>query len=184
MIAHARIQADGEEVVRGLRPMSRLTAGGGDRRLTERSDDRPTMAIGLGRTIFDLACFHGRKVFKLSPPELLHRGLKKSPTGLAPEGLKSFKRLEPSRRAGGGDDGYSLGGKAKSDCADRGTVVVHVTGKKKRRTGDGVEDYLGTSIQPEAEHKEPRMTANRPVRVRRSLVIQSSGWRIFLDGFR
>jgi len=57
-----------------------------------------------------------------------YRGAKKSPSGLTPEGLKSFERSEPSRRVCGGYDGYYIGGKAKAGADDHGAGVIHMFG--------------------------------------------------------
>lgn len=77
--------------------------------------------------------FHGGKSFRLFPPEPIHRGPIKSPSGVAPEGLKSLLRSEPSRRVGGGDDGDNNGGLAKGGRDGCCSVEVHVVLTKKVR---------------------------------------------------
>jgi len=59
------------------------------------------------------------------PPDGQTVGPKKSPSGAAPEGLKSCERLEPSRRGCDGYDGDDNGGKAIRNCEGRFAGVVH-----------------------------------------------------------
>jgi len=60
----------------------------------------------------------------LRPPD---KEAKKSPSGVKPEGLKSYERSEPFRLESG-YDGDDNGGKAIRNCEGRFTGVVHVRG--------------------------------------------------------
>ena len=80
------------------------------------------------------------------PSGPIHRWAKKSPSGVAPEGLKTNERSEPSRRACGGYDGYDgydFGRKANRGCEGRITGVVHVGScKKEMNRTDLVQCFL------------------------------------------
>ena len=97
----------------------------------------------LGRRTGAVGIFHGGKSVGFSPPD--HSPwAKKSPSGVAPEGLKSLERLEPSRRAGGGDDGYNHGGQAKGGFARCCSVKVHSSLEEKPVAASSVESVFKT----------------------------------------
>lgn len=89
-----------------------------------------------GRRTGVVGVFHGGKSFLTFPLLTISPWAKKSPSGVAPEGLKSLERLEPSRRAGGGDDGYNNGGQAKGGFAQCCRVAVHLFGKRRSHGGE------------------------------------------------
>jgi len=149
---HAGIKAKGEEFMGrvwpavGGRARGQRDRAGCDRRWGERGVALPAATVSRSRTFDGLVCFHGRKSVEQFPSGTISPWAKKSPSGVAPEGLKSLGRSEPSRRARGGDDGYNNGGQAKGGGEACCSVVVHLMRQKKADAAFGVEAVFIGSV--------------------------------------